>query len=568
MTPIGPLFWYELQRLPRRRLHLWRVLYAGALLLGLVVVYLRTFPGLPPLEALANPGELDRAGNAAFAETFLMAFLAVQQIAVIVLTPLYAAGSIADEKERRTFDFLLSSPLPHYQILLGKLLARLVYVGSIIAVGWPVLMLTFLFGGVDPEHLLAGFVIAAITAVFLGCLGVLLACQKNSLRETLPGIATSLLMPALLGLCGVITPMLVVASPITLLGFLFQLWLTGDSANDGTWFMVGFFAAAYLPLSLLLFAVAENALGDQSLPEAIPEPSARAVTVTIVPGLDVRIPTIRRTYNVSPLGDDEDPLVWKEKSFHLPWFSPERGCFVMGLLSIAAAGGFVALMILFAIMANDLANGRAIGRAAAGLVLVVFLPIVAIYPAFLGARVAASLGRERAGQTLLTLFTLPVNRGDILKAIARAILHRDRPLFWFSVGVLALGVVTGGVDWRGALAAFALVVGCGAWAIAFGIWLSVQVEMPTRASLIFLAVWGGMLLLPWFAAPLVGPDWRSAVELSCPPNGMLKMLMVADRGEIWERRPVRVALATGGVLMGLAAAFAWHAARTFEREGK
>ena len=287
-----------------------------------------------------------------------------------------------------------------------------------------------------------------------------------------------------------------------------------------------------------------------------------------MPGLDVRIPTIRRTYNVSPLGDDEDPLVWKEKSFHLPWFSPERGCFVMGLLSIAAAGGFIALMILFAIMANDLANGRAIGRAAATLAVVVFVPIVAIYPAFLGARVAASLGRERAGQTLLTLFTLPVNRIDILKAIARAILHRDRPLFWFSVGVLALGVVAGGVDWRGALAAFSLMVGCGAWAIAFGIWLSVQVEMPTRASLISLAVWGGMLLLPWFAAPLVGPEWRSAVELSCPPNGMLKMLMGADRGEIAERRPVQVVLATGAGLMGLAAAFAWHGARTFEREGK
>ena len=148
--------------------------------------------GSLPVAAVA----LDRAGNAAFAETFLMAFLAVQQLAVIVLTPLYAAGSIADEKERGTLDFLLSSPLPHYQILLGKLLARLAFVGSILAVGWPVLMLTFLFGGVDFEHLLAGFAISAVTAIFLANWGILLACAKKNFRETLPGIAAVLLLPA------------------------------------------------------------------------------------------------------------------------------------------------------------------------------------------------------------------------------------------------------------------------------------------------------------------------------------------------------------------------------------
>ena len=302
MTLIGPLFWYELRRLPRRRMHLWRILYAAALLLGLVVVYLRSFRDRSAFEALTDPGPLDLAGNAAFAETYLMAFLAVQQLAVIALTPLYAAGSIADEKERRTFDFLLSSPLPHYQILLGKLLARLVYVGSILAVGLPVLMLTFLFGGVDFEHLLAGFAVAVVSAIFLGSLGVMLASQKNSLRETLPGLATALLAPACLGLCGLCKSILAAASPITVLPILFGHWHVGESTGDDTWFTVGVFAAVHLSLSLLLVIAAKAALRDQSAPEArpveLPVPPAPAIhppPFSSWTGSDLSSPRIQRS---------------------------------------------------------------------------------------------------------------------------------------------------------------------------------------------------------------------------------------------------------------------------------
>lgn len=561
MTLLGPLFWYELRRLPRRRMHLWRVLYAGALLLGLLVVYLRTFRGLPAREALTDPAPLDLAGNAAFAETYLMAFLAVQQIAVIALTPLYAAGSIADEKERGTLDFLLSSPLPRYQILLGKLLARLVYVGSILAVGLPVLMLTFLFGGVDFEHLLAGFVVSVITAIFLGTLGLMFACVKPNLRETLPGLGLTLLFPALVGMCGGCLPQLSAASPITAPLFLFQMWLTGDPSRDLTWQLVAIFTALHLPPSLLLFITALMATGEKShwvITIDIPIP-AREVTVQF----EAPSQRIRRTYDVRPLRYDDDPLTWKARGFHLPWFSPERGCFVIGLLSIAVGGAFIFLLVLFAVMANDLAMGKSIGRAVHVLALTVFVPMIALYPAFVGARVASGLGRERAGQTLLTLFTLPIERSFILKAIARAIVLRDRGLYWISGGILVFGVVAGGVDWLGALAAATLMIGCVALALAFGLWLSVHVEMPTRASLIFVSVWGGLLLLPWFISPFVDPAWRDSIELICPPYGMVESLD-GTAGQL----PMRVSILTGLAMFCAAAALEWHAVRSFEREGR
>ena len=219
-------------------------------------------------------------------------------------------------------------------------------------------------------------------------------------------------------------------------------------------------------------------------------------------------------------------------------------------------------------MANDLANNRTLGRTAQILALMVFLPIVTLYPAFLGARVASGLGRERAAQTLMTLLTLPIERSAILKAIAHAILLRDRGLYWILGGTIALGVVTGGVDWLGAIASAILMFGCMAWAIAFGLWLSVHVEMPARASMICVAVWGGLMLLPWFVAPFVGVAWRDTVELASPPNGIFEALTTGRTKLEHDRSPVLFALATGVALFGLAVLFAWHARISFEREGK
>ncbi len=563
MTLLGPLFWYELMRLPRRRqMHLWRMLYAGSLLLGLVAVYLRTYRGMRPLDALTNPGPLDLAGNAAFAESFLMIFLALQQIAVIVLTPLYTAGSIAEEKEHRTFDFLLSSPLPHYQILLGKLLSRLVFVGSILAVGLPVLMLTFLFGGIDFEHLLAGFTVSAITAIFLGCVGMLFGCVKKNLREALPGIVLVLLVPAIIGLCGQCFPPLSSLSPITVLVSVFKMWLTGDPAKDTTWSQVWMFAALHLIPSIMLFFLAKMAMGEKF------HPGSEVVVTIPIPMADAElvIRELRRTYDVPPLGFDEDPLVWKESRFHAPWFSPQRGCLSLLLLSILGGFRMIGLFTVFAILASDLAEGRSIYRTTNTLVLVAFLPVVTVWPAFLGARVATSLGRERSGQTLLTLLTLPSERIELLKAIARAILYRDR--WWIRIcsGILALGVASGGVPILSAGAVMVLSAGCAVWAIAFAIWLSVQLEAPTRASMILLSVWGGLLLVPWFAAPFVGPEYRELVQLVCPPKGMVELLDFENRETATSR--VRVTLVTGFGLMLVAAGFAWDAVRTFNREGR
>ena len=70
----------------------------------------------------AEPSRLDR-----FGETFLFAFLLIQQAAVLLLTPVYAGGAVAEEKEKGRLDFLLTTPLGRWELVAGKLAARLVF---------------------------------------------------------------------------------------------------------------------------------------------------------------------------------------------------------------------------------------------------------------------------------------------------------------------------------------------------------------------------------------------------------------------------------------------------------
>ena len=69
---------------------------------------------------------------------------------MLILTPALVAGAIADEKRRKTLHYLLASQLTGPEIVLGKLLVRMLYVGVLLGVSFPVMSLLVLLGGIDP----------------------------------------------------------------------------------------------------------------------------------------------------------------------------------------------------------------------------------------------------------------------------------------------------------------------------------------------------------------------------------------------------------------------------------
>jgi ABC-type Na+ efflux pump permease subunit len=178
----GPVLFYEGLRASRRaRFFLLRWLYAVGLLLLLLWVH-----SLWSLEMrYSAAAEQPYKQQAKLAQEFFYAFAAVQFAVVVLLTPAYVAGGIAEEKEKRTLEFLLATDLRGREIVFGKLLARLGNLALFVMTGLPVLSLMQFFGGIDPGLLLASFAVTALTACSLAALGILLSVQRRRARDAI-----------------------------------------------------------------------------------------------------------------------------------------------------------------------------------------------------------------------------------------------------------------------------------------------------------------------------------------------------------------------------------------------
>jgi ABC-type transport system involved in multi-copper enzyme maturation permease subunit len=183
----GPMLFYDLVRVARqRRYFLLRGLYAVLLALLLCWVYL--------IWNVGEQGGSLRAGQMArFAESFFYSFMVVQLVVVGLLTPASTAGSIADEKERRTLEFLLATDLRNREIVLSKLASRLANLALLIVTGLPVLGFIQFLGGVDPNLVLAGFAATGLTVVGLAGLSILNSVLTKRARDA---IALTYLMAA------------------------------------------------------------------------------------------------------------------------------------------------------------------------------------------------------------------------------------------------------------------------------------------------------------------------------------------------------------------------------------
>lgn len=187
MLGIGDYFWRLIPANPillrvveaggkRRRDLIVRCAYLG-LLIFVVIFSLMTsnssFGGMS-LEKLA----------AASASLFTnMSYL--QLALVALLSPIFTAGAITQEKDSQTYDILLSTPLTNGQIVLGSLLSRLFFVIALLISGIPIFSITQIFGGVAINDIVLSFGIAAATAFVTGSLAMAIAVFKVGTRRTI-----------------------------------------------------------------------------------------------------------------------------------------------------------------------------------------------------------------------------------------------------------------------------------------------------------------------------------------------------------------------------------------------
>jgi ABC-type transport system involved in multi-copper enzyme maturation permease subunit len=121
-------------------------------------------------------------------------------LAAAVVAPTVAASAFATERERGTLDLLLLQGPDPVRIVLGKVLAALIFSLLLLAVGAPFFAPAWSFGGVQPDQVIALLTILCTATLFFCALGVFFgALLQRPLQAALfaQGVALFLLFGTL-----------------------------------------------------------------------------------------------------------------------------------------------------------------------------------------------------------------------------------------------------------------------------------------------------------------------------------------------------------------------------------
>lgn len=105
-------------------------------------------------------------------QTIFLILMMATILALIFIPTVKAAASIAGERERKTFDLLLTSQLSVTAIIFGKMLATLAYCALLLFAMTPLVAMTFLIGGVDVGSLIIIYLIIMAHVVLHTSIGI------------------------------------------------------------------------------------------------------------------------------------------------------------------------------------------------------------------------------------------------------------------------------------------------------------------------------------------------------------------------------------------------------------
>ncbi|MGC1722962.1 MAG: ABC transporter permease, partial [Isosphaeraceae bacterium] len=335
----GPVFFHELRTVARRRRS-----YALRTALGLFLLYLMIqstnrwgtyYQSEPNVEY--TPGELALIGMNLFGSVIWL-----QGIVILLLTPAFVAGTIAEDRQRKVLSYLLASPLSGAEIVLGKLAARMVNLVVLVAVGLPVVSIALFLGGIDPSDVWLWYGSSFSTLYLLAGASIFVSTfsprPRDAILRTYLIELVWLLLPLVEWLCGSaggtlgrltsearpITEWVIGSSPIVLL-CQSSVWLSGS--GSGVVQAVTWLIGLQLLQGTLLLAWSTMRL----------RPVERGSRLRGLRWLGSRrVSQPRRLFARRPCGDA--PMIWKECSGTVSSPSLMRTvCLVC--LTVAAVGG-------------------------------------------------------------------------------------------------------------------------------------------------------------------------------------------------------------------------------------
>lgn len=169
----GPIFDKELRvSSRRRRSYSLRFFYVVVLMFFVAAVWLSVVDVRG--NATVQQSRMAEAGARIITRIVLFQFIAVQILAVIMLS-----NAISDEIYHRTLGLLMTTPINSLQVVLGKVVSRLLQLVLLLAITLPVLAIVRVLGGVSWGYLLSSLCLTLTAAVFAGSLSLLLSIKNR-----------------------------------------------------------------------------------------------------------------------------------------------------------------------------------------------------------------------------------------------------------------------------------------------------------------------------------------------------------------------------------------------------
>ncbi|MGF1580215.1 MAG: hypothetical protein ACFCD0_12700 [Gemmataceae bacterium] len=487
----GPLFYYEALRLARNYRTVWlRVGYAFSLLFVLYLVHMSWNSYYANTIVVAPGQDSDGAGMshndlAKLGETFATTLLLMQFLAVVVLTPMYVAGAIANERKNGTIDFLFASHLHDHEIIFGNLLARSLAIAAVTLTGLPVIALIQFWGGIDFRIFAAGFVLTGTTILLAASVTIYTSVTCKSWISALfmsYAITVGVMYPTT-PLLGIMTTT-VSSTPGPGAGGGPAPVGAATSLNTTLYQVIGW-AMLYQGLVGTFFLwQSVRRLRDPKKTNTI-HPSGRKATPGAIDGARLPEDDFFRT-KPRPVG--LNPIWWRETRINIGGFVESVGWIsFMGLLlylgyTFLASLGYLLQAIATGPDAPGAFDVRDVDAFANPVIkyLVLAAPLVCI--GLVSFHLTRTVAKEREGQLMDNLLVIPIERRELLLNKWKASFWLFRiPLMTCAVGWL-LGVWTLALH---PVSCLLLIVACAIHLLFFSfysLYLSVICRTPLRSS--------------------------------------------------------------------------------------
>ncbi len=542
---LGPVFHAELVTTSRRRrYYLARLAYGLALLAMVGWTYEETRRAEERNVQAATSGFAVLANMAA---QIFATFLITQVAAVLCLTPAMVAGTIADERQRKTLHYLLASRLTSVEIVVGKLAARLLQLVVLVLTGLPIMSILSLFGGLDPPLVVAAFAGTLTTAFAAAGLAIFVSAQARRARDAI--VTTYLLEllwlagPAIVGLLvGPTSPrtMAFLSRALTPFEWLdpFQL-VNLVQPRPGLAERLVRMAGLQVGFGVLFIGLAVWRLRPSSA-NADRGRSAESWARRPSPTVEAKSPgLLARVFGRPPVGDD--PMAWKER--HVARLGPVLRS--IGLLASVFAVVFLGDVLLdlgrpaFAEL-GEYGYGDApavVHRARDELRGVLsFAGAVActLWVVGLAGTTASGIPSEREDDTWISLLGTALTGWEVLRGKALGALWRWRVAGLAAAGLWTFGLVAGAIHPLAYALTIVLFATYTAFALTLGSFVGLRARSTTRAMvatmLVLFVLNGGylMCLFPlsgrldglWLAAPVMPYVIEMAPERYAPVQAL------------------------------------------------